>query len=267
MVWPAIIGAAATIGSAMYSASAAAGANKQSRKFAREQREWDLNVANTAHQREIEDLRAAGLNPILSGTGGPGSASPNAAGAQTFVGETPDVAGAISSGLAAKRAQDLQEEQIELLRAQKSKTQAEEDQVKFTTNYVLPQSAQESADRGQLLREQTTRSMFDRGVAEQQWERGYTAAEWQRAFEHGKISLDDAKAALKLKLQQEQIGSGAAAQAQLQKRIAESSEGELAYLLEKLGVSGTTLFSTERNFTGPAGDWIERKWEEWKHED
>lgn len=39
-------------------------------------REMQIDLANTAHQREVEDLRKAGLNPILSGTGGAGSATP-----------------------------------------------------------------------------------------------------------------------------------------------------------------------------------------------
>jgi len=37
---------------------------------------FSQQMASTAHQREVEDLRKAGLNPILSGLGGQGAASP-----------------------------------------------------------------------------------------------------------------------------------------------------------------------------------------------
>lgn len=79
------------------------------------QRDWTKMMSDTSHQREVKDLKSAGLNPILSVGGGSGAT--NTAGSMAHAGEPPGKEG-IKMGVAIASA-------LQGLRYQKALTRTE----------------------------------------------------------------------------------------------------------------------------------------------
>lgn len=111
-------------------------------KVAKDNRAFQRDMSSTAHQREVQDLAKAGLNPILSATGGAGASTPSGATAPI-----PDVGSTLSKGVSSALQYKALKNTIKETESRIDVNKAEEKQKKANTKLLdanVPKAVAES---------------------------------------------------------------------------------------------------------------------------